>query len=496
MAATSPGTAAGVPSSALAGVPPNVLAGGLPDAVMARLAADRDGMLARLCALLRLPSVGADPACAQGMADTRRFLLHHLAEIGLDDVRLLEPAPGSPGEPVVYGARLRPGRPTLILYGHYDVQPPDPLGAWTTPPFEPTVRDGRLYARGAADVKGSTMIAIETVAAFLALDGACPVGVKLFLEGEEEVGSPSLPGIVARHRDLLAADGVVSADGGRVSLEQPAVNVGCRGLVGLELALATATRDLHSGRFGGVLRNALHEMAALLATLHDAQGRIAVAGFEDDVRLPTPGERAALEALPAPPEAFYGAGGVGGLPHGDPACGLRERLTLRPTLEVNGLWGGYTGQGSKTVIPHQAFAKLTGRLAPGQDPARVAAVLERHLRAACAPGVRLDVSGHEGNAAYTLPPAHPMLLAAEQVLGALAGRPAVRARIGGTLPVSGAFRDGLGLETLMFGFADPDGRQHAPDEFMRLSSIEDGLRAWPMLLAALGEIPAGAFRAG
>ena len=458
--------------------------------VAARLSADRDGILDRLCALLRLPSVSADPAYAGGMADARAFLLARLGAIGLRDVRLLEPA-GAAGHPVVYGSWTRPDRPTLILYGHYDVQPPDPLAAWTTPPFEPTIRDGRLYARGAADVKGSTTIALETVAAFLADGGECPVGVKLFLEGEEEVGSPSLPGIVARHRDLLRADGVVSADGGRVSLEHPAVNTGCRGLVGLELALTTAGRDLHSGRFGGTTRNALHEMAAIVASLHDAEGRIAVPGFQADVRPPTESERAALDALPVDPAAFYA--GYDGLPHGDPQIGLRERITLRPTIDVNGLWGGYTGEGGKTVIPHQAFAKLTGRLAPGQDPERAAAALERHLRSRCAPAVRLEIAAREGNAAYTLPGEHPLLLAAERVLGELAGRPAVRTRIGGTLPISAAFRDGLGLETLMFGFADPDGRQHAPDEFMRLSSLDDGLRAWPMLLEALGQVPVAAF---
>ena len=267
----------------------------MSDAVVARLERDYDAILERLKAFIRLPSVSADPAYAQGMHDTRDFLMARLRELGLENVQLLDGG----GQPAVYASWTgAPGKPTLIIYGHYDVQPPDPLDLWKSPPFEPTIRDNRLYARGASDVKGTTLIAIETIGAFLAEHGACPVNVKFFLEGEEETGSPSLIPIVDKYRDLLRADAVLSADGGRQSAEIPAINVGARGIAKLEMTLRTASKDLHSGRFGGATRNALHEIAKLIATLHDEQGRIAVEGFDADAMAMTNAQRVETAAFP------------------------------------------------------------------------------------------------------------------------------------------------------------------------------------------------------
>ena len=329
------------------------------------LLAQRDAILERLQALLRLPSVSTDPAYADGMAAARDFLMDRLRLLGLEDVRLLDGG----GQPAIYAAwQGAPGRPTIIIYGHYDVQPPDPLELWHSPPFEPSIRDGRLYARGASDVKGSTLIAVETVGAFLAVEGGCPVNVKLFLEGEEEVGSPSLPVIIDRYRELLAADAMLSADGGRASTSVPTVNVGCRGIAALQFGLRTAAKDAHSGRVGGAVRNALHEMAKLVASLHDTQGRILVDGFLDGAMAVTQDIRAESAALPFDEAAWYAD--LGATPFGDPDFTLRERITVRPTIEVNGMWGGYTGAGGKTVLPCEAHASSPCGWSPGRTRRR------------------------------------------------------------------------------------------------------------------------------
>ncbi len=446
------------------------------------LVAQAGEVRARLERFVRLPSVSTDPAYAEGMRAAQVFLLDWLREAGLQDVQLLDGG----GHPAVYGAWLgAPGRPTILIYGHYDVQPPDPIAEWVSPPFEPTERDGCLFGRGASDDKGSSSIAIAAVAAYLQGTGACPVNIKLFLEGEEEVGSPSLRPIVARYGDLLRADAMLSADGGRASPTIPTINVGARGNTGMEIKLTTAAKDLHSGKYGGAIRNALHEMAKLIATLHDADGRIAVTGYLDAVIPPTERQRADTAAFPVDEAAFCAE--VGAAPLGEPGYTLRERLTLRPAIDVNGLWGGYTGAGAKTVIPREARAKLTLRLVPGQDPAEARAQLHRHLHAHCPPGVQLDITDNSGGSrASTLPTMHPLVQAGSRVLEQLLGVLPVPVRLAATVPITALFKDLLGIETLMFGFGLPDEDVHAPNEFFRLSSIPLGLRGWVMLLDELG----------
>lgn len=458
--------------------------------VIADLLSRQDAIRARLDDFLRLPSVGADPAFAAGMEQTRAFLLDWLRGIGLDDVRLLDGG----GQPAVYAAwNGAPGRPTLLIYGHYDVQPPAPLEQWRTRPFEPTAIAGRLYARGASDVKGSTTIAIETIAAWLRA-GGCPVNVKLFLEGEEETGSPSLRNIVDQHRDLLAADAMISADGGRASPTRATVNVGARGSSGFEIRLTTAAKEVHSGRYGGTIRNALHEMAVLVASLHGRDGRIAVPGFFDDVPELTAQQRAETAAF-APDAAGFVAE-VGATAFGEPGYTMRERVTLRPAIDVNGMWGGYTGAGGKTVIPNEAFAKISIRLVPGQDPARARDAVAAHLRAQCAEGCTLECRfGRDGSPASSLPPGHPLLQAGMRVWRELAGHDPVPVRLGATVPITAIFKEMLGIDTLMFGFNLPDEDVHAPNEFFHLESIPLGLCGWAMLLAELGGVAPEAFRA-
>ncbi|BCM17677.1 dipeptidase [Mesorhizobium sp. J8] len=458
------------------------------DAIVQDLLVRQDEIVDRLCAFLRLPSVSTDPAFAGGMLAAQTFLVDWLKRMGLDNVQLLDGG----GHSAVYGAwNGAPGRPTLLIYGHYDVQPPDPLEAWITPPFEPTLRDGRVYARGASDVKGSTAIALETIAAFLKVRGACPVNVKVFLEGEEETNSPSLRAIVEQYRDLLQADGMISADGARAHCEIPTINVGSRGIVEFEISIRTANKDVHSGRYGGAIRNAAHEMARIIASLHDDVGGIAIPGLMAPI--PSLDARAETAAFPFDAAAFVTD--VGARAHGEQAFSVRERLTLRPALDVNGMWGGYTGFGGKTVIPSTAHAKLSLRTVPGQDSDQVSNALKTHLRAVCPPDVEFSIDDlGTGSGAFSLPTGHPLVLAAKKVLSEATGQEPVLVRLGGSIPITVIFQELLGVQTLMFGFALQDEDIHAPNEFFRLTSLAEGLSAWPRLLEKVGEQSADEFR--
>jgi acetylornithine deacetylase/succinyl-diaminopimelate desuccinylase-like protein len=342
-------------------------------------------------------------------------------------------------------------------------------------------------------VKGSTTIAIETIAGFLAVEGGCPVNVKLFLEGEEEVGSPSLIGIIERNRDRLRADAMLSADGGGAAGKVPVLNIGCRGIAALQFGLRTARKDAHSGKVGGAMRNALHEMAKLIASLHDEQGRVVVEGFEAGAPRITNALRAEAASLPLDEAAWYAE--FGAAPFGDPAYTVRERTTLRPTVEVNGMWGGYTGQGGKTVTPAEAHAKLTMRLVPGQDPAGAQEAVKAHLERHAPYGVELSFDYRPGGTrAYTLSADHPLRAATAAVLRREKGAEPALMRLGGTVPITTIFQEELGMDSLMFGLASADEDAHAPNEFFRLSSLEEGLRLWPLLLSELGTMRAAAFR--
>lgn len=457
--------------------------------VLAHLASRQPQIEAWLKTFLRIPSVSADPAYAASMDEARRFLCERLRAEGMQQVQVLDGG----GEAAVYGEWLgAPGRPTLLIYGHYDVQPADPIELWRTPPFEPTQDGDRLYGRGTSDVKGSTTVALEVVFAYLATLRACPVNIKVFIEGEEETGSPTLRPLIERYRDLLAADAVLSADGGRASAATPTINTGARGNAALEVTLRTAAKDLHSGRYGGGVRNALHEMATLLASLHTTDGRVAVDGFHDGAPTPSPRQRQDTAAFPYDEAAFFTD--VGGLSHGEPGYSPRERITLRPALDVNGMWGGYTGVGVKTIIPCEAHAKITVRVVEGQDPTHVIQSVLTHLQRHCPPGAELDVVAvNSGSPASTLPAAHPLVTAAEAVLQTPGGPSPIHVRLGASVPITSVFNETLGIDTLMFGFNLPDEDVHAPNEFFRLSSIRQGVQAWTRLLDALGRVEPAAF---
>jgi acetylornithine deacetylase/succinyl-diaminopimelate desuccinylase-like protein len=454
----------------------------MTDPVLAHLLADREGFVARLAALVACPSVSTDPAYRDGMAAARAWWRGRLAGMGFAEVREIDAG----GHPAV-AARWRGAgeqAPTLLVYGHYDVQPPDPVAEWRSPPFVLTARDGRLHARGVSDDKGPSLLALETLGAFLATEGRLPVNVVILLEGEEECGSATLARILGDNREYFAADAVLSADGARWRADLPTMTVGTRGSAALELTLRTAAKDLHSGRYGGVAPNALHAMARLVATLHDAEGNILVPGFADGAAPVTAEQRAELAAIPYDVAAHDASIGIA--PSGRAAGEFLERLWLRPTLDLNGLWGGYTGAGGKTVIPAEAQAKISMRLVPGQVPAQVVAAVTAHLRAHCPPGAALDIRAtREGTVATLLDGAHPLLRAAEHALEATTGRVPLRVRMGATLPLADIVSRVLGLGTVMFSFATADEDFHAPNENWRESALAEGFGAWVALLRRL-----------
>ena len=458
-------------------------------AIEAALDAGFDAAVAELGAFCRIPSVSTDPAYGAAMAEASAWVAGRLQRAGFERVETVPTG----GHPVVTAQRCdAPGAPTILVYGHYDVQPPDPLELWTTPPFEPSQRDGRLFARGVSDDKGPLLIPILAAEAIIRERGRLPVNIKVLIEGEEECGSPNLAPTVARLKDRLACDLVVSADGAMWRADLPSVTVASRGLVALDVVLQGAGKDLHSGRHGGSAPNAVAALVRLLATLHDADGRVAVSGFHDGVLLPDPAILAAIA------RSHFDAGeyfdGIGApkpdpLPTGE---ALLVRQWLEPTLEFNGIAGGYAGAGTKTVIPAQASAKITCRLVAGQEPGEVLAAIRRHLAARAPSGFRLDMPGHgPGSPAFALDPEAPGLAATEAVLAEVLGRPPLRVAMGATIPIGTLFREQLHAPTVFFSFSTSDEDYHAPNEFFRLENFRRGLTAWVRLLDRLAALPTG-----
>jgi acetylornithine deacetylase/succinyl-diaminopimelate desuccinylase-like protein len=432
--------------------------------------------LAALRGFLAIPSVSVDPARAADMGRAAAWVAERLAWA---NGRVVETA----GHPVVLGEWLgRPGAPTILVYGHYDVQPAGDEAEWETPPFEADVRDGRVYARGATDDKGPVVVALETARRLLERDGGLPLNVRFLIEGEEEIGSPSLPGFLDAHRDELAAGLVVSADGAMWRSSEPSVSIAAKGLVAFDLVVEGPATDLHSGRHGGAVQNPNHALARILASLHEDDGTVAVAGFHDGIEPLAAADRAALAAVPFDDEAYRASVGVPAL-HGEPGFSVLERLWARPTLEVNELRGG----GPFTVIPRAARAHLTSRLVPGQQPEAVAAALAAHVERVAPPGVNVRLETQPGAVpAYAIPADHPAVLAAVEALRAVyPGTEPLLVRMGGTLPAAAVFEERLGLKTLLFSFSTSDEQLHAPNEFFRLSRLDEGVEAWTRLWEAL-----------
>lgn len=437
-----------------------------------------------LKAFCRIPSVSTDPAYRDSIRQAADFAANCLTEAGFPEVEIIETG----GHPCVLAEWCAtPGAPTVLVYGHYDVQPPDPLDKWASDPFEPEIRDDRLYARGVSDDKGPLLIPILVARAFHEVQGGLPLNLKILIEGEEESGSPHLSPTVARLKDRLACDFVVSADGAMWRADLPSMTVASRGLAALEVTVEGAGKDLHSGRHGGSAPNAVRALTRMLASLHDDAGNVTVDGFADTALTPDPAIGDAIRSAAFDAGRYFddiGAERPSPLPSGEE---LLTRQWLVPTLEFNGISGGYAGAGTKTVIPASASAKITCRLVAGQDPAETVAAITRHLQQVLPSGYRLQIAHHgPGSSAFALDPDLPALQVAEGILGELLGQPPLRVAMGATIPIGDVFAQHLGVNIVFFSFSTADEDYHAPNEFFRLTSFRTGLIAWARLFERLG----------
>ncbi|SEF68748.1 Acetylornithine deacetylase/Succinyl-diaminopimelate desuccinylase [Bosea lathyri] len=454
-------------------------------AVLSRLDADLEGSLARLSSWLEIPSISTDSAYAAESRRAAEWLRVDLESLGFK-ASLRE----TPGHPVVVAHRPKPGAPHVLFYGHYDVQPVDPLNLWDTEPFKPMVKEiapGRkvIVARGACDDKGQVMTFVEALRATLAETGDLPVGVTILVEGEEESGSVNLPAFVRENAEELKADFALVCDTGMWDRETPAITASLRGMVYQEVTITCADRDLHSGLFGGAAANPVHVLSRIVAALHDETGRIMIPGFYDGVLEPSPEQKAEWQALDLTEEEFLGQIG---LKHsiGEKGRLLIEQIQSRPTCDVNGIWGGYTGEGSKTVIAAKASAKISFRLVGKQDPDKIAAAFHAFVRERLPADATAEFIGHSGSPAIVVPADLPALTKARAALTEEWGRKAVSIGSGGSVPVVGDFKRLLGMDTLLVGFGLDDDRLHSPNEKYDLSSFHKGQRSWARILQALG----------
>ncbi len=458
------------------------------DAVLARIDSDLDAAIARLFEWLRMPSISTDPAYAASCRRAAEWLKADLGGLGFD-ASLRE----TPGHPVVMGHRTKAGAPHAMFYGHYDVQPVDPLDLWETPPFEPrlaTLPDGRkvISARGACDDKGQVMTFVEACRAWKAVTGSLPIGITMLVEGAEEDGSKNLPEFVEANRaELTEKYGTQVAlvcDTGMWNRETPAITATLRGMVYEEVIVRCADRDLHSGLFGGAAQNPIRVLARIIADLHDSDGRITLPGFYEGVHETPTQVLAEWRALNLTAEDFLGQVGLG-RPAGEKGRLLIEQIQSRPTCDVNGIIGGYTGVGAKTVIAGEASAKISFRLVGDQDPERIAETFKAFVRARIPDDCSVEFVTHKGSRAIALPYDMPALTKARLALHDEWGKAPVAIGSGGSIPIVGDFKRTLGLDTLLIGFGLDDDRVHSPNEKYDLTSFHKGTRSWARILAAL-----------
>lgn len=437
-----------------------------------------------LCELLRIASVSADGKRKPDVRRAAEWVAGQFRGLGLK-VEICETA----GNPIVYAEHIAaPGAPTVLVYGHYDVQPPDPLELWKSPPFEPTRRDGNLYARGATDDKGQMFTHIKSAEAWLkGAPGKLPVNLKYLIEGEEEVGSENLDPFIEKNKERLKADVVVISDTSQFAPGVPAITYGLRGIAYYELRLFGPSRDLHSGTFGGGVMNPANALVRMLATLHDADGRVQVPGFYDDVVPLTEVERKQFAALPFDEAGFKKAIGLSDVA-GEKGFTTLERRWARPTCDINGLTSGYQGEGAKTVLPATASAKFSFRLVPKQDPAKIRASLEAHLKKVCPPGIRLELTAFHGAPGVVVPLESPFVTAAQEAIESGFGAKPVFMREGGSIPVVSTFHDLLGLDTLLLGWGLDDDNTHSPNEKFCLADFHRGIKASAYLWSEIGKI--------
>jgi acetylornithine deacetylase/succinyl-diaminopimelate desuccinylase-like protein len=443
-----------------------------------------DRLLEELKQFLRIPSISAQPDHAADVKRAAEFVASSLRAVGLEHVQIIPTA----GHPLVYGDWLHArGKPTVLCYGHYDVQPPDPLDEWVSPPFEPTVRNGNLYARGAADDKGQVYSQIKAVESLRAVSGELPVNLKFLIEGEEEVGGESIAKYVAENPAKLKADVALVSDTELYAEGIPTLCIGLRGLIYTEIEARGASRDLHSGMYGGVAPNPIFGLVELLSKMKDASGHINIPGMYDDLRPPSPAEKHSWSILPFDEKEFLKNEVGSSCLTGEPGYTVFERTWARPTLEVHGIAGGYTAPGAKTVIPAKATAKVSMRMAPDQDPEKILAAYQQFVKENTPLGLEMQVRVLSASPAISVNPDHPAIRVAAKAFSDILERETVFIRSGGSIPIVGDFATHLKVPTILMGFGLPDDGLHSPNEKYKIANYYAGIMTIAHFLEQYGQ---------
>lgn len=442
--------------------------------------AHKDRFIDELITLLKIPSISADSAFSQDVENTAEVIANSLKVIGLDNVELCE----TKGYPIVYADKIiNTDLPTVLVYGHYDVQPPDPLELWDSPPFEPVIKstelhpDGAIFARGACDDKGQLYMHVKAME-FMLKNNSLPCNVKFMIEGEEEVGSESLSDFVRENQERLSNDIILISDTGMIANDVPSITTGLRGLSYVEVSVTGPNRDLHSGLYGGAVANPINILAKMIASLHDKDNRITIPGFYDDVVEIPEAERKKMAEAPFSLEGYKSALNIGDV-YGETGYSTHERTSIRPTLDVNGIWGGYIGEGAKTVIPSQAFAKISMRLVPNQDWEKITDLFTAHFKSIAPPSVKVTVTKHHGGQAYVTPIDSVGYQAASKAIEKTFGRPPIPQRTGGSIPIVALFEDVLKSKSILMGFGLDSDAIHSPNEHYGIWNYLKGIETIP-----------------
>ncbi len=437
---------------------------------------NKDRFLEELLELLRIPSISARSENKTDMHTCAGLVLKRLSEAGATRTEIFE----TPGHPIVYGERFTDiTLPTVLVYGHYDVQPPDPIELWHSGPFDPVIKEGKIYARGSCDDKGQFYMHVKALEIMVKTsDGNLPVNIKFIIEGEEEVGSPNLADFVITHKELLKADVILISDTAMLSLDTPSMDVGVRGLSYIEVEVTGPNRDLHSGVYGGAVANPITILSKMIASLHDENNHITIPGFYDAVVEATQEERTLMAAAPFNEKEYAEDLGVTEL-WGEKGFSTNERTGIRPTLELNGIWGGYTGEGAKTVLPSKAFAKISCRLVPNQDSHTITDLLINHLKKIAPPNIQLKASLHHGGEPYMTPIDSKGYQAASKAIATTLGKEPIPVRGGGSIPICALFEKELGIKIVFMGFGLDSDNLHSPNEKFNIDNYYKGIETIP-----------------
>ncbi len=445
------------------------------DKIRAVVAANKDRFLEELLEMLRIPSVSANPAHKEDVAKTAELVQDHLKRLNLAKTEIYPTA----GHPVVYGeTELHPDRPTILVYGHYDVQPPDPLDLWESPPFEPVIKDGKIYARGACDDKGQMFMHVKAVEVLQSL-GELPCNVKFVIEGEEEVGSKNLETFIRAHKAMLGCDVIVISDTSMIANDTPSLTTGLRGLAYMEVFLTGPNRDLHSGTFGGAVDNPINTLCEMIAKLKDENGHITIPGFYDDVVELSAAEREKMAQRPFDYAQYCAELDIAET-RGEKGYAVIEQVSIRPTLDVNGIWGGYTGEGAKTVLPSKAAAKISMRLVPNQHPDKIMQLFQQYFESLAPKSVKVEVRPHHGGFPVVTPIDSIGYKAASAAIEESFGKSPIPTRDGGSIPIVAMFNEVLGANTVLMGFGLNSDAIHSPNEHYGLFNFYKGIETIPL----------------